>query len=329
MDGTITVESEPSKGSVFKIRLPFEIVEAGDLLAAEDLERASMESDSGVRTPFPRDDKPSVLIADDDVSVRSVLCDLLSVLECSVTSASDGQQAIHLAETQKFDLIFMDVNMPVLGGLEATQAIRRESLNTETPIIGLSGNSLGSDVVLAEKRGMTAYLTKPCKLSMLSDAVQKHTAPRPTTEGLQLSVLLVDDDPNNRSMLHDMVALVAPDVTTTEATNGVEAVTQAEQLQFDIIFMDLMMPEMNGMEATRIIRSGSLNQTTPIICLSGHTNADSIAEALMSGMTAHLAKPYALKDIERILTGFTGVPRSDNSPADTAYPDRVLFSRGD
>eukprot|EP00656_Telonema_subtile_P021504 TRINITY_DN2253_c0_g2_i9.p1 TRINITY_DN2253_c0_g2~~TRINITY_DN2253_c0_g2_i9.p1 ORF type:complete len:751 (+),score=174.38 TRINITY_DN2253_c0_g2_i9:143-2395(+) len=119
----------------------------------------------------------SVLIVDDDVGVLEVLREQLgSVLDCTVTAAANGAEAVARTQEQQFDLIIMDINMPVLDGLGATRAIRAESVkNGSTPIVGFSGNSLEADLQLAEAAGMDTYLTKPYKLAELCEVISQYT----------------------------------------------------------------------------------------------------------------------------------------------------------
>eukprot|EP00658_Telonema_sp_P-2_P048951 TRINITY_DN3722_c0_g1_i3.p1 TRINITY_DN3722_c0_g1~~TRINITY_DN3722_c0_g1_i3.p1 ORF type:complete len:273 (+),score=44.05 TRINITY_DN3722_c0_g1_i3:327-1145(+) len=264
----------------------------------------------------------------------------------------------------------MDINMPVMGGLDATRAIRaggESAENASTPIVGLSGNSLGTDMELAKQAGMDNYLTKPYNLAELCEVVSQYTQsmagsrwawfpsrdsnekpgveedpPRcggmhavfpgrdsnekpgveedpPRCGGMHTvrsrgvdperqSVLVVDDEVRVRTMLADLVALLAPAAMVTQARDGLEAVQLASEATFDLIFTDLHMPGLNGMEVTRRIHktTGSPNARTPIVLVTG--TADDLETTLLSsnshdsvGWHAAISKPYSMDDIERVL----------------------------
>eukprot|EP00656_Telonema_subtile_P038980 TRINITY_DN4412_c0_g1_i3.p1 TRINITY_DN4412_c0_g1~~TRINITY_DN4412_c0_g1_i3.p1 ORF type:complete len:634 (-),score=146.01 TRINITY_DN4412_c0_g1_i3:136-2037(-) len=328
LGGSIRVESDHDQGSVFSFELPCTITES-PLTAAQgevcDQRRAG----------------PRVLVAEDDVVVQAVLCEQLQALGCRVTVTSNGEEAVKEASKHKYDLIFTDINMPVLGGLEATQAIRsgvNSPLNATTPIVGLSANSSENDPLLADQAGMDAYITKPYQLATLSDTVKLFTDPSsPRLQETPNSanstkepkrVLVVDDDRAIRATMLEFVSLLAPDVVVDEAANGHEGVDAAAKTRYDVIFMDMWMPGMDGMTATRTIRSAFKNAETPIVCLSGNTHSDQTTEALRSGMTDFVAKPYALKDVERMLA-VHGVVRSNRRRRRSNESPRVLFRRGD
>eukprot|EP00658_Telonema_sp_P-2_P048952 TRINITY_DN3722_c0_g1_i4.p1 TRINITY_DN3722_c0_g1~~TRINITY_DN3722_c0_g1_i4.p1 ORF type:complete len:893 (+),score=191.84 TRINITY_DN3722_c0_g1_i4:195-2873(+) len=390
--GAIRVKSVKHQGSTFTFELPV-------LVAAEGQDRdnqVQLQEPTQAASALIRFDKPrwrskfgvrledfvesprrkrrgsrNVLIVDDDVGVREVLREQLgSVLDCKVTTASNGAEAVRVASEQRFDLIVMDINMPVMGGLDATRAIRaggESAENASTPIVGLSGNSLGTDMELAKQAGMDNYLTKPYNLAELCEVVSQYTQsmagsrwawfpsrdsnekpgveedpPRcggmhavfpgrdsnekpgveedpPRCGGMHTvrsrgvdperqSVLVVDDEVRVRTMLADLVALLAPAAMVTQARDGLEAVQLASEATFDLIFTDLHMPGLNGMEVTRRIHktTGSPNARTPIVLVTG--TADDLETTLLSsnshdsvGWHAAISKPYSMDDIERVL----------------------------
>eukprot|EP00656_Telonema_subtile_P047486 TRINITY_DN5458_c0_g1_i7.p1 TRINITY_DN5458_c0_g1~~TRINITY_DN5458_c0_g1_i7.p1 ORF type:complete len:179 (-),score=36.08 TRINITY_DN5458_c0_g1_i7:351-887(-) len=178
---------------------------------------------------------------------------------------------------------------------------------------------------------MDSFLTKPVHLATMAQTVRKYIkAPTKPSNTSCLPILVVDDDETVRTALIDMLVLLAPNLRVTQAANGQEAVERSVEEEFAAILMDLRMPVMDGIEAAKRIRQGSTNAGTRIICLSGNTNADQITEALMAGMTDYLAKPYALKDVERVIAdiGESGAASSKSSRKPRSQ-GRVLFRRGD
>eukprot|EP00656_Telonema_subtile_P047487 TRINITY_DN5458_c0_g2_i1.p1 TRINITY_DN5458_c0_g2~~TRINITY_DN5458_c0_g2_i1.p1 ORF type:complete len:820 (+),score=148.33 TRINITY_DN5458_c0_g2_i1:254-2713(+) len=347
MDGTIRVSSTKYAGSTFTIELPFAVVNADVAADTESVQDgaqakelppdppAAAEATTRGSAPLAATDiasaEPSVLLVDDDVGVQTTLCEILLALGCAVTCASDGEEAISQASEQQFDLILMDINMPVLGGLGAAEAIQSRletARNSKTPIVGITGEA---DFEQLGTSGMDSFLTKPVHLATMAQTVRKYIkAPTKPSNTSCLPILVVDDDETVRTALIDMLVLLAPNLRVTQAANGQEAVERSVEEEFAAILMDLRMPVMDGIEAAKRIRQGSTNAGTRIICLSGNTNADQITEALMAGMTDYLAKPYALKDVERVIAdiGESGAASSKSSRKPRSQ-GRVLFRRGD
>jgi CheY-like chemotaxis protein len=149
MDGSIEVESQVGVGSRFKIRLP--------LIA---ITKAAPPRQAGLPTRF---DGTRVLLVEDNLVNQFVSTHLLRKFGCEVTQAIDGQDAINLLEESEFDVVFMDVRMPVLDGLEATRQIRRmeESKHSHTPIVALSAGALAEERERCIQAGMDEYVSKP------------------------------------------------------------------------------------------------------------------------------------------------------------------------
>eukprot|EP00656_Telonema_subtile_P009978 TRINITY_DN1474_c0_g2_i5.p1 TRINITY_DN1474_c0_g2~~TRINITY_DN1474_c0_g2_i5.p1 ORF type:complete len:825 (-),score=158.51 TRINITY_DN1474_c0_g2_i5:16-2490(-) len=363
LNGSIRVASTKHKGSTFTFELPV-VVGKQHCTALPPNEMSAVNQtlsnpdDRSLRQR--RIDSKSVLIVDDEKLLRDLLKDQLSaVTEYHVTAASNGAEAVQQAGRTKFDVILMDVNMPVMGGLEATRAIRTGdgiAVNAKTPIVGLSANSLDTDLQLAKDAGMDSYLTKPYQFSELCQTIKNHisnahtcttpTTPDPNvasehqtesvdapwvellpveetdrdtagpqaekdpeypddgddacdgTTGTQ-SIMVVDDNPNVRAVLVDIIQMLAPDVSVKEATDGCVAVELATTCEFELIFMDLHMPNMGGEEATGLIRSSELNSECPIVLVSGSVpNAE---QEMRTWATDVVSKPYSISHIQELL----------------------------
>ena len=118
-----------------------------------------------------------ILLVEDDPVNREVACHYLQDAGLVVDLADDGQQALQLARQQAYGLILMDIQMPVMNGIEATQAIRKDSLNRATPILALTANAFESDRRTCLEAGMNDHLAKPINSSRLHDALLKWLSP--------------------------------------------------------------------------------------------------------------------------------------------------------
>ena len=170
MAGQITVSSAAGVGSTFRIELPWTPVAAPPgLVAAQDLQ--------GAPAPALR-----VLVADDNQSNRLIISIYLRQIDAVVTTAENGRDALELLGVERFDLVLMDVRMPVMDGLTATRTLRASGgPNAATPVLALSANVMADDVKECEAAGMTGHVAKPIDPATLfgamSEAVGRDTRP--------------------------------------------------------------------------------------------------------------------------------------------------------
>jgi len=170
MGGTIEIESEKGKGTRVNIRIPMRISNEKtkkDIVEMTDLQKSL----KGLR----------ILAVEDNELNRMVLQVILKKCDVVVTIAHNGQEAINLIQQQEFDLVLMDVQMPIVDGLEATKYIRDE-LKLTTPIIGLSANAMREEVEICKQAGMNDYLVKPYSERALVEVMKKWSAGAIVTE---------------------------------------------------------------------------------------------------------------------------------------------------
>ncbi len=161
MKGSIEVESEKNQGTAIHIKIPFSVGDDSKIVREEILLQSSLNTS-----------KIKILLTEDNEFNRLVATKTLNRYNCIVTEAVNGAEAIEKLKSEKFDIILMDLQMPVMGGMEATQILRNE-MHITTPIIALSANAFKNEIDQCMKIGMNAYVTKPFEEKQLLDAILK------------------------------------------------------------------------------------------------------------------------------------------------------------
>jgi two-component system CAI-1 autoinducer sensor kinase/phosphatase CqsS len=279
-----------------------------------------------------------VLVVDDQAPNRIMLCKYLAEMNCKSDQAENGKIALEMAAKYRYDLILMDIEMPVLNGDEAVRHLRAGAdldpsmalHYREIPIIGVTGlpdKEAKNRTILS---GMDSYALKPvgrAKLSEMMDdtffSVKSHKDDKPLTGVAGASILLVDDNITTREFLK---ALLEPlGYRILQAENGMMAIDMLRELPIDLIIMDLEMPVMGGIDTAKAIRNDNTSRRSerfrevPIISLSGYTDEKTIAQARESGINLHLGKPTPKHElINAISTLLTRASRhAEESPKAT------------
>ena len=294
MEGTIDCQSEQGKGTTFTVIL--------DLPVAER-QRDEMKLD-------PMD----VLIADDDEISRKTAVDTLESLGVSVESAESGSEAVDMIrkrheEGRDYAVVLLDWKMPQMDGVETIRRVREEA-GPDIPILLVSAYD-GSDIEdAAREAGANGFVSKPLFRSRLYDKINstlgtevKSVEPENDYSDLQgMNILIAEDNDINWEIISAMLGMFG--ITTERAENGrvcVEKMTQASHGQYALIFMDIQMPEMNGLDATAKIRAldDPWASSIPIIAMTADAFSENVTECMNAGMNGHIAKPVDLKLVIR------------------------------
>jgi two-component system sensor histidine kinase/response regulator len=295
MGGEIWVESEQGRGSTFSFTANFDL---GKEKAQKQYKPASELR--GMK----------VLVVDDNATSRSIFQEILESFSFDVTLASSGQEGLteleNASETQPFDLVIMDWQMPGMDGIETSKHIKNHTGLDKIPAI-IMATAYGREEVMqqVEEVGLEGFLIKPVSPSMLFDAtMQAFGAAVPDTarvaqrkeqeakawENIQgAHVLLVEDNEINQQVA--MEILQGAGLKVSIANNGQEGVDAARANQYDAILMDIQMPVMDGYTATRAIRKEERFKELPIIAMTAHAMAGDEDKSLDAGMNGHVAKP--------------------------------------
>jgi PAS domain S-box-containing protein len=295
MDGNIWIESNSGTGSVFHFTAWFGM---GSGIAKRKIVFPDI---AGIR----------VLVVDDNQQARQILTDSLRELALKAESVSCGVDAIRElanADSQEpFQLVMMDWHMPGMDGLETSRIIKCSDRLKHIPKVVMVSAFEREDIrSQAEELRIDGYLLKPVTPSTLFDTLVElfgKTGDEPATSRMSradaashnatgVRILLVEDNEVNQQVATEL--LESAGATVRVANHGVEAVrilTEGEQPLFDIVFMDLQMPEMDGFTATRLLRSRPNLQDLPIIAMTAHALLEERQRCLEAGMNDHVSKP--------------------------------------
>jgi signal transduction histidine kinase/CheY-like chemotaxis protein len=309
MGGVMWVESEVGRGSTFHFTAHFGRAQA----SAEKI---------GEQAPVKLLDLP-VLVVDDNATSRQILEEMIANWRMKPVTAKDGRSAIEtLRRAHKdghpFRLVLLDAHMPAMDGFEVASHLKHDPHLHGTTVILLTSAGHTEDMARAKSLGAAASVAKPVKQSDLWDAIitALHVAggqkARPSvaqrrsrTAQHPLRILLAEDNPVNQEVAVHLIERRGHSVIVAE--NGREAVEAIERHKFDLVLMDVQMPEMGGLEATRVIREkekGS-GHHLPIIAMTAHAMQGDREQCIESGMDGYLAKPIDPKTFLQTVEGIS------------------------
>ena len=296
MGGRIWVESEAGHGSTFHFT-----ARLGVATAAPEFTSATLD---GLR----------VLIVDDNAVNRRVLHDLLLKWRMRPTDTAGGREALEALraaarDEEPFELVLLDANMPEMDGFSVAAEIRATGLFTGSPIMMLSSSGHHGESARCRELGIVCHLTKPVEQRELLRAIgavvgrdpavrssATSSAPSPAMEPAapplrRLDVLLAEDNAVNRRLAVSLLERRGHRVTTV--VNGREAVDAVAGHAFDVVLMDVQMPEMGGLEATAVIRAREQEHGghLRIVAMTAHAMKGDRERCLAAGMDGYLPKP--------------------------------------
>ncbi len=292
MGGQIQVASESGKGSTFSFTARFR-----KLPAAKRPRSYPPANVGGTR----------VLVVDDNATNRRILEEMLANWEMKPTCVPSAGQALEAvrkaqAKNQPFGLILTDVNMPEIDGFQLAETVKQDPQLGSTVIMMLTSGDRPGDVARCEELGAAAYLMKPIKQSELFDAIvsalgiitpdqDEHGQNGGLAQIPSLKILLAEDSLANQKLAVGVLEKWGHSVSV--ANNGREAVAAVAAQDFDVVLMDIQMPEMDGLGATRAIREAekSTGKHTIIVAMTAHAMKGDRERCLEAGMDSYISKP--------------------------------------
>ncbi len=301
MGGEIWVDSRIGHGSTFHFTVELDVSEK----APQRTRFRTRAVAGGIR----------VLVVDDNATNRMILeemCRNWHMQSQSVSSANDALQRLHAAhESRKpFDLVLTDANMPDCDGFMLAAQIKNDKSLGSTLIMMLTSGGRPGDIARCDELGIASYLLKPVKQSELFDAIalslgitsaedmaeMADAADRPVL--LQsLRILLAEDSLVNQRLAVGLLEKFGHQVDVVP--DGLAAVAAVESKAYDLVLMDVQMPELDGLEATKTIRTREQegDQHIPIVAMTAHAMKGDRERCLAAGMDDYVAKPIRAKDL--------------------------------
>ena len=256
MGGDISVESEPGEGSVFTVRLPADEGEQ----ATEAVGESSEAPGAGPAAAHvsDADDRPVVLVIDDEAQGRDLLCRFLDREGFRPVSASGGEEGLRMARELRPAVITLDVLMPGMDGWSVLTSLKADADLVEIPVVMVS---IVDDKHMGYALGASDYLVKPIDRKHLASILDRHRCPNPPCVAL-----VVEDDDNTREMTARL--LRTSGWTVEEAANGRVALEHVGRQTPDLILLDLMMPEMDGFTFLEALRETEAGRAIPVVVIT-------------------------------------------------------------
>ena len=325
MDGRIGVDSEEGNGATFWFSITLEKQELSDATYAHRT-LAEARTLKAAR----------ILVVDDNATNRLVLNRQLESWGCRHTEVSDGKSALTcLAEGKEeddpFEVAILDMHMPGMTGEKLGTAVKADPSTRDVKLIMMTSVGKRGDAKRLEDIGFSGYLPKPVKQSQLYDCLvtvlgrkqagtadeeNAHIVTRHTVaedKRRRERILLAEDNQTNQIVATKIIEKLGYQVDAVP--NGLEAVRALEKSSYDLVLMDIQMPEMDGYEATRAIRdehSQVKNRAVPIVAMTAHAMKGDREECLAAGMDGYVSKPINRGELAETLARFL---RPSDSPA--------------
>ncbi len=325
MGGSIWVDSQPQRGTTFGFRLPLGLGPAD----------AATPPHSGYR----------VLVVDDHEASRLAVADLLGSLGCRVSTAASGEAAVDAlrqAAPAGFDCVIIDLRLPDIEGLAVAHHIA-DGGKRKTRLVMLCGEDVNSSRYQHAVEDFDEFIEKPVTAARLDEtlcrlrgtarmAAGSARAARQSAPLAGVHILVAEDVPTNQLVIQDLLESLG--ATVEVADNGriaVNRLSEAVRLP-DLVLMDIQMPEMDGLEATRRIRAGRQRPDIPIVALTAHALEGERQRAIAAGMSDFLTKPIDPEQLIAVIqrwkprpTGATGTPpaaprRQPGPPVSADFP---------
>jgi signal transduction histidine kinase/CheY-like chemotaxis protein len=301
MNGNLWVESQPGIGSDFRFTIKTEFLNPP-------------ATENSVVEPIINLAGKRILIVDDNATNRKILELQCSFWKMETLSADSGKAGLLLLENNKFDACILDMLMPEMDGVMLAKAIREKFPKTELPLIILTSVSFDFELP-GMKELFSYYVSKPIKHSQVAEILIKtfqtdkstSAAKRKTPESKKdfaiqypYAILVGEDNFINQKLIRYLFEVLG--YKTDLAANGMEVIEALKRKNYHFIFMDIQMPEMDGLEATRIIRERWTINSPIIVAMTANAMQGDREVCLNAGMDDYISKPLRIEDLIRVIS---------------------------
>jgi PAS domain S-box-containing protein len=321
MGGEIGVTSVEGKGSTFWFTARFEKQSPESIQYTETSDATVYTDIAGVR----------ILVVDDNATNRKLMTTLLTQWGCHYEAAIDGNEGLALLhkavlEGDPFKVALLDHEMPGMDGQELGRRIKADPLLESTLMVMVTSIGQRGDAAILEQIGFDGYLAKPVRQSQLRDCISLVLARKVAIPGTPhqpqgivtrytvaecaergIRILLAEDNIINQKVAQNMLNKIG--CKADVVANGLEAVQALELINYDLVLMDCLMPEMDGFEATQAIRdkeSKVINRSVPIIAMTANSMQGDREKCIESGMDDYLSKPVHKEELAAIIDKWSG-----------------------
>ncbi|MEX1315307.1 MAG: response regulator [Desulfotignum sp.] len=301
MNGTIGVDSYPGQGSTFYFNVPVKFTDTAQAHFVSGRALIAMKNQSG----------------------RQSLSRLLESWGMCVTACGSAFRAVNRFSEERGDspysLVIMDMALPDIGDPEISRNLRSMTGSADLPI-ALTRMGKNKDLIQSGELGFTRFMTKPVKQSILKDLLRHAFGGAGRTEIASVTalkkapsfsnarILLVEDNPVNLKIGSKMLEM-AGGVAVDTARNGLEAIDKVQKNDYDAVLIDIQMPHLDGIEASRVIRRQFSKARLPIIAMSAHAGADHWKACLEAGINDYILKPVSRNGLFDVLNRQIGSAR--------------------
>lgn len=317
MGGQIGVESEQNKGSTFWFSVSF-----AKQLNIKEQRLTSVSDLTGI----------NVLCIDDNATNRMILSKMITSFGSHVVTAASGDEGLNLLRQysekgQPFKVVFVDMQMPEMDGAQTAKAINSDKQISPLKIIILTSIGQRGDAKMCEEMGCAGYLLKPVRkvdlleilrtvigegktevTSQAEPLITRHSIAE--RKRLDKQILLAEDNPINQKLA--VTLLRKGGYRVKKVDNGLQAVEAVKSGAYGLVLMDVQMPEMDGIEATKRIRELSDEKThIPIIAMTAHAMRGDREKCLEAGMDDYISKPIQPEELFKILDKWTEIHSGD------------------
>lgn len=326
LGGELTVQSEPGSGSVFSFTLPAPHQPVSDTLKTS-----------------PRFASVPVLVVDDNATNRHIMSDMLRNMGLLPSLAASADEALAMLKVMPdFPLILLDAQMPDKDGMTLAQEIKAAPALAASQIVMLSSMSRVMDADQLARIGVNYFLGKPVDQRELYDVIRQALALKPASEVAPtpplrdlaasterpLRILLAEDNLVNQKLAAHFLTRLGHQFAIVG--NGLEALEQLDKEKWDLILMDLQMPELDGEQATRLIREREASRSgrghQRIIAMTAHAMKGDKEFCLQHGFDGYLSKPVSLESLNDEILRVITLPSPAQPAAPSPPPDRKTLA---